>query len=88
MKSIIVREIKSFFGSPIGYLVIAIFLIINGLFLWVLKRIQYLNIVFDMTCFTDLLLILQYNASSSDEKKTRNSTYKTTSIWQIVSGKP
>ncbi|MBA4320875.1 MAG: gliding motility-associated ABC transporter permease subunit GldF, partial [Flavobacterium sp.] len=30
MKSIVLREIKSFFGSPIGYLVIAVFLIGNG----------------------------------------------------------
>lgn len=37
MISIIKREINSFFSSPIGYLVIAIFLIINGLFLWVFK---------------------------------------------------
>ena len=37
MKSIVVREIKSFFGSPIGYLVIAVFLIGNGLFLWVFE---------------------------------------------------
>lgn len=35
MISIALREIKSFFGSPIGYLVIAIFLLLNGLFLWV-----------------------------------------------------
>src|SRR6187402_3952659 len=37
MKSIVFREIKSFFGSPIGYLVIALFLIGNGLFLWVFE---------------------------------------------------
>lgn len=35
MKAILFREIKSFFGSPIGYMVIAIFLLLNGLFLWV-----------------------------------------------------
>ena len=35
MKSIAFREIKSFFVSPIGYLVIAIFLLLNGLFLWI-----------------------------------------------------
>jgi ABC-2 type transport system permease protein len=35
MVSIIKREINSFFSSPIGYLVIAVFLVINGLFLWV-----------------------------------------------------
>ena len=37
MKSILLREIKSFFGSPVGYLVIAIFLLLNGLFLWVFE---------------------------------------------------
>ncbi|MCG2431617.1 MULTISPECIES: gliding motility-associated ABC transporter permease subunit GldF [Aequorivita] len=35
MIPIIKREINSFFSSTIGYLVIAIFLVINGLFLWV-----------------------------------------------------
>lgn len=35
MISIIRREINSFFSSTIGYLVIAVFLVINGLFLWV-----------------------------------------------------
>ncbi|WP_347374990.1 gliding motility-associated ABC transporter permease subunit GldF [Aequorivita sp. Q41] len=35
MLTIIKREINTFFSSTIGYLVIAIFLIINGLFLWV-----------------------------------------------------
>lgn len=35
MIAIIKREINGFFASTIGYLVIAIFLVINGLFLWV-----------------------------------------------------
>jgi len=35
MLAILKREINSFFASPIGYLVIALFLVINGLFLWV-----------------------------------------------------
>lgn len=35
MKSILLKEWQSFFYSPIGYLVIAVYLIINGLFLWV-----------------------------------------------------
>lgn len=37
MIPIIKREINSFFSSTIGYFVISIFLIINGLFLWVFK---------------------------------------------------
>ncbi len=35
MYAIIRKEVTSFFASPIGYLVIALFLVINGLFLWV-----------------------------------------------------
>jgi len=35
MIAILKREINSFFSTSIGYLVIAIFLVINGLFLWV-----------------------------------------------------
>ncbi|MCG2420383.1 gliding motility-associated ABC transporter substrate-binding protein GldG [Aequorivita sp. F47161] len=35
MFTIIKREINSFFSSTIGYLVIGMFLVINGLFLWV-----------------------------------------------------
>ncbi len=35
MLAIVKREINSFFASPIGYLVIGLFLVINGLFLWV-----------------------------------------------------
>lgn len=37
MIAIIQKEIQSFFASPIAYLVISIFLIINGLFLWVFQ---------------------------------------------------
>lgn len=35
MLSILKKELNSFFATPIGYLVIAVFLVINGLFLWV-----------------------------------------------------
>lgn len=34
MFAILKKEINSFFASPIGYLVIALFLVLNGLFLW------------------------------------------------------
>ncbi|WNH11811.1 gliding motility-associated ABC transporter permease subunit GldF [Thalassobellus suaedae] len=37
MLAILKKEINSFFSSPIGYLVIAIFLLLNGLFLWIFK---------------------------------------------------
>ncbi|MCF6279999.1 MAG: gliding motility-associated ABC transporter permease subunit GldF [Flavobacteriaceae bacterium] len=35
MKAILKKELNSFFSTPIGYLVIAVFLLANGLFLWV-----------------------------------------------------
>jgi len=37
MFSILKKEINSFFASPIGYLVIAVFLLLNGLFLFLFK---------------------------------------------------
>ncbi|MCB0374497.1 MAG: gliding motility-associated ABC transporter permease subunit GldF [Sinomicrobium sp.] len=37
MNAIIKKEIASFFASPAGYLIIAVFLLLNGLFLWVFK---------------------------------------------------
>ena len=78
MKALLLREIKSFFGSPIGYLVIAIFLIINGLFLWVFEGdYNILNSGFaDMTPFFSLapwILVFLIPAvtmrSFSDERK-------------------
>ncbi len=37
MFAVLKKEINTFFSSPIGYLVIALFLLLNGLFLWVFK---------------------------------------------------
>ncbi|MFV8376830.1 gliding motility-associated ABC transporter permease subunit GldF [Flavobacterium sp. GSP11] len=99
MKSIVLREIKSFFGSPIGYLVIAIFLIINGLFLWVFEGdYNILNTGFaDLTPFFTLapwififLIPAVTMRSFSDEKKQGTLELlltKPLSIWQIVNGK-
>ena len=99
MKSIILREIKSFFGSPIGYLVIAIFLIINGLFLWVFEGdYNILNTGFsDLTPFFTLapwififLIPAVTMRSFSDEKKQGTLELlltKPLSIWEIVNGK-
>ncbi len=99
MKSILIREIKSFFGSPIGYLVIAIFLILNGLFLWVFEGdFNILNSGFaDLTPFFTIapwILIFLIPAvtmrSFSDEKKQGTIELlltKPLSIWQIVCGK-
>ena len=37
MLAILKKEINTFFASPIGYLVIGVFLVLNGLFFWVFK---------------------------------------------------
>jgi ABC-2 type transport system permease protein len=99
MKSIILQEIKSFFGSPIGYLVIALFLIGNGLFLWVFEgEYNILNSGFaDLSPFFSLapaILIFLIPAvtmkSFSDEKKQGTLELlltKPISIWQIAIGK-
>ena len=99
MKSIIVRELKSFFGSPIGYLVIAIFLLLNGLFLWIFNGdYNILNSGFaDLSPFFTIapwILIFLIPAvtmrSFSDEKKQGTLELlltKPLSIWEIVNGK-
>lgn len=99
MKSIAIREIKSFFGSPIGYLVIAIFLLLNGLFLWIFDgEYNILQTGFaDLTPFFTLapwILIFLIPAvtmrSFSDERKQGTIELlltKPLSVWQIVNGK-
>ena len=99
MKALLFREIKSFFGSPIGYLVIAIFLILNGLFLWVFDgEYNILNSGFaDLSPFFTIspwILIFLIPAvtmrSFSDEMKQGTLELlltKPLSIWQIVNGK-
>lgn len=99
MKSILLREIKSFFGSPIGYLVIAIFLLLNGLFLWVFEGdFNILDSGFaDLSPFFTLapwILVFLIPAvtmrSFSDEKKQGTLELlltKPLTIWQIVNGK-
>ncbi|WP_417353450.1 gliding motility-associated ABC transporter permease subunit GldF [Flavobacterium alkalisoli] len=99
MKALLLREIKSFFGSPIGYLVIAIFLLLNGLFLWVFDGdFNILNSGFaDLSPFFTLapwILIFLIPAvtmrSFSDEKKQGTIELlftKPLTVWEIVSGK-
>ncbi|HEX9980139.1 MAG TPA: gliding motility-associated ABC transporter permease subunit GldF [Flavobacterium sp.] len=99
MKSILLREIKSFFGSATGYLVIAIFLLLNGLFLWVFSgEFNILNSGFaDLSPFFTIapwILIFLIPAvtmrSFSDERKQGTLELlltKPISVWQVVNGK-
>ena len=99
MKSILLKEIKSFFGSPTGYLVIAVFLLLNGLFLWIFDG-QY-NILqsgfADLTPFFTIapwVLIFLIPAvtmrSISDERRQGTLELLVTkplTLWQITLGK-
>ena len=99
MKSIVLREIKSFFGSPIGYLVIAIFLLLNGFFLWVFdgefnilkSGFADLSPFFTLAPWILIFLIPSVTMRSfSDEKKQGTIELlftKPLSLWQIVNGK-
>ena len=78
MFAILKKEINSFFASPIGYLVIGLFLVVSGLFIWLFKGdFNILESGFaDMTPFFLLapwILIFLVPAvtmrSFSDEKK-------------------
>ena len=78
MFAILKKEINAFFASPIGYLVIGLFLVLSGLFLWLFKgEYNILQSGFaDMTPFFTLapwILIFLIPAvtmrSFSDEKK-------------------
>ena len=76
MKAILKREIISFFSSSMGYLVIAIFLIINGLFLWVFdgnynildNGFADLNSFFDLAPWVLLFLIPAVTMKSFSEE--------------------
>ncbi|MDJ0645537.1 MAG: gliding motility-associated ABC transporter permease subunit GldF [Flavobacteriaceae bacterium] len=99
MLAILKKELNSFFASPIGYLVIAVFLLINGLFLWVFKGefnilnagFADLNAFFLMVPWFFLFLIPAITMRSfSDEIRSGTiEILKTKPLtnWQIVLGK-
>ena len=99
MKAILLREIKSFFGSIIGYLVVVVFLVLNGLFLWVFdgsynilqSGYNDLTPFFKLAPWILLLLIPAVTMRSfSDERKQGTIELlltKPLSIYEIVSGK-
>lgn len=99
MRAILIKEINSFFTSPIAYLVIGFFLLINGLFLWFFDDdFNILNAGFaDITPFfylTPWVLLFLIPAitmkSFADENNNRTIELlktKPISDWQIVLGK-
>ncbi|MDA9339564.1 gliding motility-associated ABC transporter permease subunit GldF [Polaribacter sp.] len=99
MIAILKKEFNSFFASPIAYLVMGVFLLINGLFLWVFKDdfnllnagFADINPFFYLTPWIFLFLIPAITMKSfADEFNTGTiEILKTRPIsnWQIVLGK-
>ncbi len=99
MWAIFRKEISSFFASPVAYLIMVVFLILNGLFLWVFKGpfnildfgFADLSNFFLLAPWVFLLLVPAISMKSfSEEIKlgTLELLYiKPTGIWQIVIGK-
>ncbi|MDX5586338.1 MAG: gliding motility-associated ABC transporter permease subunit GldF [Aureibaculum sp.] len=99
MFAILKKELNSFFASPIGYLVIAVFLVVNGLFLWVFNGdfnilnagFADLNSFFFIAPWFFLFLVPAITMRSfSDEFRSGTiEILKTKPItdWQIVIGK-
>ncbi|MBU3024474.1 gliding motility-associated ABC transporter permease subunit GldF [Zobellia galactanivorans] len=99
MLAIFKREIQSFFTSPIGYLVIGLFLVLNGLFLWVFKGpfniFDYgfadLGNFFLLAPWVFLFLIPAITMKSFSEEKKLGTLellfIKPLTLWQTVLGK-
>jgi ABC-2 type transport system permease protein len=99
MLALVKKEINTFFATPIGYLVIGLFLLLNGLFLWVFKGqfnlynqgLVSLSSFFQLAPWILMFLIPAITMRSfSDEKKQGTLELLVTkplSHFQIVLGK-
>ncbi|GGX15025.1 gliding motility-associated ABC transporter substrate-binding protein GldG [Aquimarina muelleri] len=99
MFALIRKEINTFFSSAVGYLVIAVFLILNSLFLWVFKG-QFnildsgfadLSPFFQIAPWVLLFLVPAVTMRSFSEEKKQGTLEvlftKPIKIWQLVLGK-
>ena len=99
MFAVLRKEIDSFFASPMGYLVIGLFLVVNGLFLWVFRG-QYnildsgfsnLTPFFTLAPWVFLFLIPAITMKSFSEEIRQGTLEllmtKPLSAWQVVLGK-
>lgn len=99
MFAIFKREVQSFFTSSIGYLIVGLFLLLSGLFLWVFKGsyniFDYgfadLGKLFVLTPWIFIFLIPSITMKSfSEERKVGTLELlliKPVGIWRIVLGK-
>ncbi|MBP2832947.1 gliding motility-associated ABC transporter substrate-binding protein GldG [Aquimarina sp. U1-2] len=99
MFAILRKEINTFFTTAVGYLVIAVFLLLNGLFLWVFKG-QYnildsgfadLSPFFQIAPWILLFLIPAVTMKTFSEEKKQGTLEvlftKPIKLWQLVLGK-
>lgn len=99
MFAIFKREIRSFFTSPIGYLIVGLFLLLNGLFLWVFKGdfnvFDYgfadLSNLFLLAPWIFIFLVPAITMKSFSEERKMGTLelllIKPISIWKLVLGK-
>ena len=99
MFAILKKEFNSFFASPIAYLVIGVFLLINGLFLWIFKDdfnilnagFADLNSFFFLAPWVFLFLIPAITMKSFADEYSNGTIEilktKPISDWKIVFGK-
>ncbi|RIV46004.1 gliding motility-associated ABC transporter permease subunit GldF [Flagellimonas pelagia] len=99
MFAIFKREVRSFFTSPIGYLIVGSFLLLNGLFLWVFKG-QYnifdygfadLGNFFLLAPWIFIFLVPAITMKSFSEERKMGTLelllIKPVSVWKLVLGK-
>ncbi|MGX1930481.1 gliding motility-associated ABC transporter permease subunit GldF [Flagellimonas sp. 2504JD4-2] len=99
MFAIFKREVQSFFTSPIGYLIVGLFLLLNGLFLWVFRG-DYNIFDYGFADLGNLFLLAPWififlvpaitMKSFSEERKVGTLELlliKPISIWKLVLGK-
>lgn len=99
MFAIFKREVRSFFTSPIGYLIVGSFLLLNGLFLWVFKG-EYnifdygfadLGNFFLLAPWIFIFLVPAITMKSFSEERKMGTLelllIKPISVWKLVLGK-
>ena len=99
MRAIFKREVQTFFSSPVGYMVVGLFLVLNGLFLWVFKGafniFDYgfadLDPFFSLVPWVFLFLVPAITMRSFSEEKKLGTLelllIKPVSLWELVTGK-
>ncbi|MBO0323525.1 gliding motility-associated ABC transporter permease subunit GldF [Muricauda sp. CAU 1633] len=99
MFAIFKREVRSFFTSPIGYLIVGAFLLLNGLFLWVFRG-EYnifdygfadLGNFFLLAPWIFIFLVPAITMKSFSEERKMGTLelllIKPISVWKLVLGK-